>query len=177
MAARLAVRVVLAALVLPVSLLLPAVLRAQGPAAGAIEGAIGASAEVLSHASFEGGAERRLSISIRTGEGARVEPGAGVRTRMTYAVATLVRVTATRFAGPAGATIPAALLCARGEPSLAGGLRMFDCDAGYVARSAGAGGGTLEIGVGATVTASATTRVPDGVYTAVVTLVATQAGS
>ena len=142
----------------------------------ATEGIIGATAQVMPSATFEGGAERTLSIPVVPGNAARVEPADGVQTRVIYSMSTRVTVTATTFVGPGGALLDARLLCAQGEDGSAVAAAAFDCNAGYVARLRGSALASRAIGVGATVDAAASARVPAGVYTGVVTLVATQAG-
>ena len=158
-------------------LAIPSAVRAQtAGAGGAMEGLIGVSAEVVSYARFEGGAERTLSIPIVPGRAARVEPAGGVQTRMSYSMTTRVTVSSTSFVGPGGALLSARLLCAHGTAGAPVAASSFDCAAGHVVRPAGDRIGWLAIGVGAAVEASASAGAPAGLYTAVVTLLATQAG-
>lgn len=150
---------------------------AQPLAMTSVVGSIAVSATVLPLASFDGGAVRTLSILLVPGDSARVEPQAGIRTRMTHSAPVRVTVRATRFAGPGGRVVAPRLLCAHGRAGAPLPDVPFDCATGYSASMAGAGVSTVALGIGALVSARETRGLPAGVYTGTVTLLASSPGS
>lgn len=147
------------------------------PGAASLLGSIGARAEVLAVASFDGGAVRTLTIVLTPGDSAHLDPSDGVRTLMTHAVATRVTVQATTFTGPDGRTVAPRLLCAHGRGTDPLPDVPFDCAAGYVAPMTAPGSSVESLGIGAAVPARETRRLPAGLYMGTLTLTATAAGS
>jgi hypothetical protein len=137
---------------------------------------IAVTARVLPVASFEGGATHDLSTVLEPGVARRIEPADGARTRMTYNAVTKVVATGTMLHGPGGATVTARFLCARGAPNTGSVDEAFECDSGYVAPIAGGRATIISLAVGAEIDASASRRVPAGLYVGQVTLVASNPG-
>jgi len=136
---------------------------------------VAVSLRVLPHASFEAGPGHRLSAELTPGEPLRVDPSAGVRTRIAYGAATVVTLTATPLRGPGGITVPVRVLCRFGAGVIVLAAEPFDCVGGLVAEPGGASV-TVPIAVGAELSGPQTVGVPRGVYAGVVTLTAAPQG-
>ena len=131
---------------------------------------------VLPVASFEGGAEHPFSAELVPGEPLRVDPSAGVRTRMTYNAVTRVVVSGTPLTGPGGVTVHVRFVCAFGGGTTVSAAEPFDCIGGLLAGLDGSRTTTVPLAVGAELSGLETLHVPPGLYTGRVTLTATYPG-
>jgi hypothetical protein len=135
---------------------------------------VSVSLRVLPQASFDG-ADQRVTASVLPGDGVRVDPAAGARTRMTYTASMQVEVSGTPLFGPNGATVRVRYVCAFGGGMTVSAAEPFDCVGGLTAGLAGARVGSLPLAVGAELSARETLEVPPGLYVGRVTLTATHA--
>lgn len=134
---------------------------------------VAVSLTVLPLASFEGGTERPLAAEVIPGQPVRVDPSAGVRTRMTYNAATQVRVSGGPLVGPGGATVQVRFVCAFGGGMTVSAAEPFDCVDGLVAELGGLRTSSIPLAIGAEVRARDTREVAPGLYRGRVTLTAT----
>lgn len=137
---------------------------------------VAVSLRVLPQASFEGGAEHPVAAALEPGVALRVEPAAGVRTRLTYNTATRVVVSGGPLRGPAGVTVQVRFVCAFGAGTTVWATEPFDCVGGLLAGLEAARTTTIPLSIGAELSARATRDLPPGLYSGRVTLTATHPG-
>lgn len=134
---------------------------------------VAVSVTVLPQTSFEGGGERPLAAEVIAGQPMRVDPSAGVRTRMTYNAATQVRVSGGPLVGPGGATVQVRFVCAFGGGMTVSAAEPFDCVDGVVAELGGVRTSSMPLAIGAELSARDTRVVTPGLYRGRVVLTAT----
>lgn len=144
-------------------------LRAQGESRSAT---VAVSLTVLPQASFEGG-DHALAADVVPGRPMRVDPSAGVRTRMTYNAAAQVRVSGGPLVGPGGATVQVRFVCAFGDGMTVSAAEPFDCVDGLVAELGGARVSSMPLAIGAELSARDTRDTKPGLYRGRVILTAT----
>ena len=144
--------------------------HAQGESRSAT---VAVSLTVLPQASFEGGGEHPLAADLIPGQPMRVDPSAGVRTRMTYNAAAQVRVSGGPLVGPGGATVQVRFVCAFGGGMTVSAAEPFDCVDGLVAEVGGARSSSMPLAIGAELSARDTRDTKPGLYRGRVILTAT----
>lgn len=133
---------------------------------------VAVSVTVLPQASFEAGNGHSLTGEVIPGQPLRIDPSAGVRTRMTYDAATQVRVAGGPLIGPGGATVQVRFICAFGEMTVSAG-EPFDCVDGLVTPVGKARTSSMPLAIGAELSARDTREAKAGLYRGRVILMAT----
>jgi len=134
---------------------------------------VAVSLTVLPQASFDGGGEHALAADLIPGQALRIEPSAGVRTRMTYNAAAQVRVSGGPLVGPGGATVQVRFVCAFGGGMTVSAAEPFDCVDGLVAELGGVRTSSMPLAIGAELSARDTRETKPGLYRGRVILTAT----
>jgi len=134
---------------------------------------VAVSLRVLPQAAFEADSGRSVSAAVVPGQGLRIAPAAGVRTRMVYTAATQVVVSGAPLRGPGGAELRVRFLCAFGGGMTVSAAEPFDCVDGVVAGLDGARLASLPLAIGAELSGRETASLPPGLYRGRVTLTAT----
>jgi hypothetical protein len=134
---------------------------------------VAVSLHVLPQASFDGPGDG-VSAELVPGQGLRIPPSAGARTRVVYTAAMQVVVSGTPLLGPGGATLRVRFTCSFGGGLSVSAAEPFDCVDGVVAGLDGRRLSSMPLAIGAELAARETVGLPAGLYAGLVTLTATQ---